>query len=367
MSDSSLRIAVVGGGIIGLACAWRLARDGHRVYVFDGAHEAREASWAAAGMLAPHNEAEEPGPLHVLGTESLERWPAFLSALDVDHGLVDFREHGSLIPIIDEIDEREVLRKQDYLSIAGIENHLLSRAEVLDQERSLTTAVKGALWLPAAQVNPRAVTQVLRERCAEAGVSLRYGIAVAGIAGGVVRPRFGSEVQVDRVVLASGAWTPHLATLVGLDLPGEPVKGQMALLGGADHLLKHFVHCRHAYCVPRAGSGVVIGSTMVRSGFDRSDDPDAVDDLVAGARRLFPALKRHELSESWTGLRPRLRGGLPMVAAIDGVIVATGHFRNGVLLTPITAELVADIVAERPSTIDRSPFDGRALDDEDTV
>lgn len=350
-------IAVVGGGIIGLACAWRLAGEGHRVALFDAAPAAREASWAAAGMLAPHNEADGPGPLHSLGCASLARWDAFLADLVVPPAAVDHRAHGSLIPVLDAEDAELVARKEAALTAAGVPVVRWSRRELLACEPRFAPAIDGALYMPAGQVNPRALTAVLRQRCAERGVALHYGVAVERIAAGWVHRAGGGVHRAARVVLASGAWTPELARITGYDLPGEPVKGQMALFAGGEDLLTRFVHCRHTYCVPRAGHGIVIGSTMVHDGFDRREDPAAIAALAAGARRLLPDLAERPVRESWTGLRPRLRGGLPLIDAVDAhLVIATGHFRNGVLLTPITAELVADLIAGRASACDRVPF-----------
>ena len=350
------RIAVIGGGIIGLACAWRLARDGHRVTLFDAAREALEASWAAAGMLAPHNEAEERGPLHDLGTASLERWPGFIADLEVDPTTVDFRDHGSLVPVLDDDDTRAADRRQALLAAAGISCDWLTGAALGAAEPALGPC-RGALRLPGAQVNPRAVTQLLRERCADGGVDLRYDTPVQALEPGRVWVASDRSHPVDQVVLAAGAWTPTLAELTGLALDGEPVKGQMLLLRGGEDRIHHFVHCRHAYCVPRAGSGVVVGSTMVWNGFDRSQDEHAIADLAAGARRVFPHLAHSRIEETWTGLRPRLAGGLPLLARIrPDLVVATGHFRNGILLTPITADIVADLIADRPSPLTLAPF-----------
>jgi glycine oxidase len=354
---SRRRVVVVGGGIIGLACAWRLAQAGAAVTVLDAAREAREASWAAAGMLAPHHEADAQGPLWRLGQESLGRWPDFVAALVGAAAAVDFRLEGGLLPILAGEDPGPIDAKLAFLSTAGVAVRQLARAELLAEEPALSPRCVGALLIPGGQVNPRLVVLALQQACARLGVDLRFGAPAASISGGTVHLNDGSAVSGDEVVLASGAWTPELARLSGIALAGEPVKGQLLRLDAADGLLRRFIHCHCAYVVPRSGLGVVIGSTMVTTGFDRSEDPDAIARLAAEAAGLIPALQHAEVLETWTGLRPRLRGGLPVIERVSPtLIIATGHFRNGILLTPVTAELVTGLVMQGHVALDLAPF-----------
>lgn len=347
---------VIGGGIIGLACAWRLAQAGWSVTLLDAAAESREASWAAAGMLAPHHEADSPGPLWRLGTASLARWPDFADALGGADAL-DLHMVGGLLPILDPVDADEATRKQAFLAAAGVACEQLSGAVLAAAEPALATTCVSALRLPAGHVNPRLICLRLREACAALGVDLRFGVAVAHLDGTRVIGADGSTLTADEIVLASGAWTPALAQLAGITLLGEPVKGQLLRLAAPDGLLRHFIHSHHAYLVPRRGQGVVVGATMVESGFDRSQDAQAIARLAAGARRLVPALAQADIVETWTGLRPRLSGGLPIIARVrPGLILATGHFRNGVLLTPISAEIVQCIAMQVPAPCELGPF-----------
>jgi len=350
-----LRVAVVGGGVIGLACAWRLAGEGARVTVFDAAAEAREASWAAAGMLAPHNEAEGDGPLWRLGRLSLERWPAFLRDLSAEPAAIDYRAHGSLTPLLDAEARRSAEARVAFLARNGIDCRWLVGDALRAAEPAL--AAPAALALPGGHCDPRLLTALLRRRCADRGVELCYACPVAELDEHGVVTRSGGYLRCDVVVLAAGAWTPALARLAGLELPGEAVKGQMLRLGSGGEGLRHFLHSDRAYCVPRQDGSVVVGSTMVCAGFDRSEDAEAIDGLAIGARHLLPALADAPITETWTGLRPRLPGGLPCIDRVtERLLIATGHFRNGILLTPITAELVADRIYERRSCCDMRPF-----------
>ena len=351
------RVTIVGGGIIGLACAWRLARDGWRVTVLDGAPEAREASWAAAGMLAPHHEAHDAGPLWRLGIDSLARWPGFVEELGIAPAAVDLRLAGGLLPVLDDSDAEMVDARQRFLAAQGIPVRWLDARALRQQEPALAGHCRGALVLPGGQVNPRLVCARLQEAASARGVTIRYHTPVTAIADGLVRLADGGTVASDEVVLASGAWTPGLAALAGIALAGEPVKGQMLRLRAPDGLLRHFVHHHQAYLVPRTGLGLVVGATMVTTGFDRADDPAAIDTLAAGARRLVPALADAPIVEHWTGLRPRIAQGLPVIARVrPGLIIATGHFRNGVLLAPVTAEAVGCLAANKLAPCDLAAF-----------
>lgn len=335
---SRRRIAVVGGGVIGLACAWRLAADGHQVTVFDGAPEAREASWAAAGMLAPHHEATTADAVWRLGCASLARWPDFVQQLDAN---IDLHLNGGFLPLLDDDDEAALAHKHAFTEANGITTQWLSSAELAFREPHLKA--RGALLLPGGHVDPRRLTTALRHACEQRGVDLRYGTPVDALFPGGVRTALTSEA-CDLTVLANGAWTPALAHLAGIALTGEPVKGQLVRFAVEDGLLQHFVHCHHAYLVPRAGAGLVVGSTMVWANFDKSEDPDAIAHLAANARRLLPQLANAPIVETWTGLRPRVGSGMPVLQRVrDDLIIATGHFRNGILLTPITAEAVAEL------------------------
>lgn len=348
------RIAVIGGGVIGLAAAWRLAAEpGTQVTVYDAAALAREASWAAAGMLAPHHESETCDDRWALGVASLAQWPEFarqLGATQPDQEL-DFRCAGGLVPALDPDAAAAGQRRLAELGVGS----WLDAAELRRREPAVTPAAIGALWLPAGQVDARRLGAALGAACARRGVAIRSRGQVS------VRERRlivdGAEIANDLTVLAAGAWTPELAELSGVALSGEPVKGQMLRLAVADGLLRTFIHHPDAYLVARSGQGVVVGATMAWTGFDKAEDAAAIDRLASGARRLVPALANAPIAETWTGLRPRLHRGRPLIARIrPDLIIATGHFRNGILLTPITAEAVAALASGRPPPPETLPF-----------
>lgn len=349
MSDA----LIVGGGIIGLACAWELAHAGCRVALFDAAPEAREATWAAAGMLAPWHECEGDTPLLRLGVASLARWPRLLAEAGIAPAEVDLRLDGGWLPALDPAQVVQLERRRAAL---GLEAPLLSAAEAREREPRLA-GVRAALLLPGGQVDPRLASAALRTRLAALGVELGYARAVARIAPGEVVFADGTVRRAAHVIIASGAWTPALAAAAGIDLPGDPVKGQLLRLDAPDGLLGRFVHAHGTYLVPRTGRGMVVGATMEEKGFDRRDDPAAIAALAAGARALLPALADAPIVETWTGLRPRLQVGRPVIAAVtSGLIVATGHFRNGILLAPATAAAVRALALGDPPPCDPAAF-----------
>lgn len=348
------RITVVGGGIIGLACAWRLTQARHQVTVLEAAPTVREASWAAAGMLAPHHEydpaltvgsdAVQAEALWHLGCASMERWTTFAHDLGGAER-VDFRAAGGLIPLLPE-DAEAVVARAGRLSKAGVQVDTLAG----DRLRAVAPglAVEKALCLPAAQADPRRTTSELMARL---GSAVHVGERAVTITGTTVVTDYGRTLEADLVVLASGAWSPDLAALTGLHLPGDPVKGQMLRFDLPEGALRSFVHCHQAYLVPRAGAGLIVGSTMRWSGFDKTESTEDIALLTENARRLLPDLPA-EPQEHWTGLRPRLARGLPLIDQVrPGLIVATGHFRNGILLTPLTAEVVVGLVEGRPAPV----------------
>ena len=349
------RVIVVGGGLIGLACAWHLVQAGCQVEVLDGAAEAREASWAAAGMLAPHHEAEVDSPLWRLGAAGLDFWPGFLARLGADPATVDWRAGGGWIRARDTAELDRLEAQVRWLRSTGTAVDRLSPAALIRACPGVDPGA-GGLWLPGAQVDPRRVLAVLTAACVAAGVGLRYREGAAALAPGQVTTTAGCRLAAEEVVLASGAWTPALAALAGLERPGSPVAGQLVRLATACEL-PGFVRSGAWYLLSRGGGGgVVVGATMVETGFDRRDDPAAIAGLAAWAGEVVPGLRGATVAEAWTGLRPRLANGLPRLGRIrPGLCVATGHFRNGILLAPISGAMIATAITGKHET--PLPFD----------
>ena len=354
-----MNVAIIGSGIIGLSCAWRLAQRGCHVTTFDGNRESQEASWTAAGMLAPHNEATEPDALWHLCAQSLERWPSFVAELVTSPHEVDYHRRGSLIPVFNDLEKQALAQKVSMMSKAGVEFHWRTPQELKIEEPALGhDQLLGAYALDGGHVDPRRVCAVLRQRCQDLGVELNFETYVSRIVDGEIFLKGGERGAFDHVVLAAGAWTPALAAITGIALKGEAVKGQMIRFASQDGpLLSRFIHCEHAYAVQRQDGSLVIGSTMEYTNFDKSENQKSIDHLVQGAQRLMPHLKTVPLSETWTGLRPKLNGGLPLFQKVlPQLTIATGHFRNGILLAPISSEIVTDLVLGSESSVNLGAF-----------
>ena len=325
-------VAVVGGGVIGLSIAWRAARAGHIVTVHDP-NPGGGASWVAGGMLAPLSEGW-PGEDHVLslGAASLDRWPGFAAALRAETEVDVFTSEASLTVALDAADAADLRTVAEWVGERGHEMRLLSRAEIREFEPSLGPKVRLGLLAPTeSSVDNRALVDALRVAATGAGVRFSDA-AVHDLA----------DLPDDQVVLAAGAASARLWP----DLPVRPVKGEILRLRvrpGATPppqcTVRASVHGRPAYLVPRH-DGLVVGATQYEAS-DTQVTVAGVRDLIADAETIFPALGEYELFEARAGLRPMTPDNLPLIGRIsDRVIAATGHGRNGVLLTPLTADAV---------------------------
>lgn len=366
-------VVVAGGGMVGLAVAWRTARRGLSVTVVDDA-PGTGASAAAAGMLAPVAEAgyrEER--LLRLGLASLASWPAFATELETASGLpVGLRTAGTLVLGFDEDDVRELdalLRFQHELGLAA---ERLTPRETRRREPALSPRVRGGLLVEGDHsVDGRAVHAALLAAAATAGVELvREKVAAVAVDGNrAVGLRLGSGrlVGAGTTVLALGA---HSGSLPGVPaLPVRPVKGQILRLAGAEGLLQHTVRAlvrgRHVYLVPYGGDGVIVGATVEDRGFDARVTAGGVHDLLHDAIEVVPEVEELELVETLARWRPGTPDNAPLLgpSSLPGLVLATGHHRNGVLLTPVTAEATAELLVTgalpevaAPFTADRFPI-----------
>lgn len=346
-------VAVVGAGTIGLASAWRAARSGCTVTLIDP-EPGRGASWAAAGMLAPATEAHygEEGLLE-LNLASRRRWPSFAADL-ADTG---YRETGTVVVARDNDDRAALDDLLDFQRDLGLQVRRLSSREARGLEPGLAPTVRGAVLAEDDhQVDNRALVRALLAACEDEGVEMVRARAteVSTAAGHVdgVGLASGGRVNADAVLVAAGAWSSDL-----VDLPVRPVKGQLVHLHHPRHgpeamtdpLVARNVRAvggrpdRPAvYLVPRADGRLVLGATAEERGFDIAVTAGAVLDLLREAYELLPGLTAYELTETTAGLRPGTPDNAPLIgpAGPDGLVVATGHHRNGILLTPITAEAV---------------------------
>ncbi|WP_345350601.1 glycine oxidase ThiO [Rhodococcus olei] len=336
----SRTVAVVGGGVIGLSIAWRASRAGWAVTLYDP-DVGSGASWVAGGMLAPLSEGW-PGEdeLLAVGAASLDRWPDFGAELERTTGEVLFTSQSSMTVALDAADAADLRTVAEWLDGRGYHLDLLDRAQIRAAEPSLAPTIRLAL-LAAAEfaVDNRALVRALRAACTAAGVTF--------VAQAVTDPE---SLPADQVVLAAGTAAARLWP----GLPVRPVKGEVLRLHhrpgvapAPSQTIRASVHGRPVYLVPR-GDGLVVGATQHESGDDTAVTVAGVRDLIADAQTLMPSIGEYELHETAAGLRPMSPDNLPILGRVtDRVVLAAGHGRNGILLTPLSADAV---VAELSGT-----------------
>lgn len=353
--SSSFDVAVVGAGVIGLAVAWRAAQRGLSVIVLErGAGPGRETSSVAAGMLAPISEAlATEVPLMRLGLASAVAYPDFIDELHDSTGMdTGYLRCGTLLVARDG-DEAEALDREFALRERyGLAVHRLRASEARRLEPALAPTLRLALDIPDDHaIDPRKLTAALARAVTNAGGELRSGAAVERVTGagdrvtGVRLADGGEQITAGHVVLAAGSWTQDVHGLADEDrVPIHPVKGQILRLHdpSGPGLLTRVTRFTGGYLVPRGDGRYVLGATMEERGFDTTVTAGAVFELLRDAFELLPSVTELVIDELSAGLRPATPDNAPAIGpgARAGLHWATGHFRHGILLTPITAEIV---------------------------
>jgi glycine oxidase len=364
MADNKLRsrsptIVVIGAGVMGLGIAWRLRRRGAAVTVFEENAAGRGASHAAAGMLATCVEAE-PGEeqLVALGRLSQELWPDFAAELEQATGqAVDLRQEGTLVVALTADDQARICHHLEFQKSLGLPVEWISSAETRRREPHLAARLAGAVWSPQDhQVDNRKLVAALQAAARASGATLHEHCGVARILsvnGRVtgVRLRDGTEVAADLVVLAAGAWSRQIEGLPSAARPPvRPIKGQLIALrmDPAAPLIRHVVWAPNVYMVPRLDGRLILGATVEEKGFDSTLTAGGMLALLEAAWRALPAIEELPIDEMWVGHRPGSRDDAPILGPglLDGLIYATGHHRNGILLAPVTAESIARLVLD---------------------
>jgi glycine oxidase len=353
------RIAIIGAGVVGLGIAWRLGGRAS-VAVFDRGKAGAGASHAAAGMLAACCEAE-PGEeaLVALGRESHARWPGFAEELAQTSGVdVELRTEGTLVVALTADDQGELVHRLEFQRRKlDLPLQWLSAAATRAKEPHLAGKLAGAVFSPQDhQVDNRKLVQALRIAAEAAGVAIHEHRPVKEIAmqGGRARGVIfedGAKEGADIVVLAAGAWSRSIAGLPpDRRPPVRPVKGQMLALrmDPKAPLLNHVLWAPGAYLVPRRDGRLIIGGTVEEKGFDETITAGGVMALLDAAWRAVPAIEELPIDEIWVGHRPGSRDDAPILGPgpLEGLFYATGHHRNGILLTPITADAMARLVLD---------------------
>jgi glycine oxidase len=346
-------VIVIGAGIIGCAVAFELAEAGARVRVIDARAPGAGASQASAGVLAPYLEDHGSPPLRALGRRSLDLYPSFVDrVVAASSQPVEFDRIGTLEVVTSPDDRLRFNRAADELSAAGIETHWIDGARLAELEPNLAPHVVGGRQIPFhAAVHVPALTAALAAAAARRGVEFSSGTPASRLSqdGGAVAVHTRNDVfRARAAVMAAGAWAPGLVPPGSSPLPVRPVRGQLLHLAAPPRTVRHVVWGADVYLVPWRDGTVFAGATSEDVGFDERNTAAGVAGLLDAAMALVPALAGATFLEARRGLRPASPDDLPFVGrseVLPGVIYACGHYRNGALLAPLTAELVGRLVA----------------------
>ena len=359
-----MKALVVGGGIIGTSIALELATNGIEVVVLDKATPGSEASQAAAGMLAPQAEAIRAGPMFELMLRSRTLYPKWVKGLEALSGLeVGYLPSGLLHVAFDDAEAHALDARVSWQQAHGLRAKWLTGAETRQREPALAEAVLAAAhFADDHQVDPRKLMPALLMAAARSSVTFRAGTvrSVTHANGKVTGVDFEGELlYADVVILAAGAWS---ALITGTPLTPRdvrPARGQLAELHSPLPLITHVLKSGPGYLVPRADGRLIIGSTMELVGYDKQVTTEGLAKILVLALRLVPALANVPVRATWAGLRPWTEDALPILGegeGVSGLVFATGHFRNGILLAPLTARLVGQIVRGEKPGLDVMPF-----------
>lgn len=342
-------VIIVGAGVIGLGIAWRAAQRGLAVTVVDPS-PGSGATWTAAGMLAPATELHygEQSLLR-LGLESARRYPTFVEELEGVAGRrVGYRRDGTLVAAWDAADLAGLRDLQEFGRSLGLSTELVTGRELRRLEPALASGLPGGMVAgDDCQVDNRLLSGALLAAAEKAGVRIVRERAVS-VSGHEVVLADTAVLLADTVVLAAGAWSTQLCGAV----PVRPVKGQTLRLrvpGEAPlrRVLRGTVHGSPVYVLPRADGQIVVGASSEEAGFDQRPRAGAIYDLLRDAQALVPVLGEAAFEEVSTSVRPGSPDNAPLLGptGVDGLIVATGHYRNGILLAPVTADGIAELLA----------------------
>jgi glycine oxidase len=343
-------VIVIGGGIIGLSLSLELRKSGASVLVIDRGEPGREASSAAGGMLVDCM-IETPAALQSLAIASARMYPEFASELEIDSGLsVDLRDQGAIVfPPPGHAHERP-----------GFTLAPLLGAQLAELEPGLADFNRPAFYVQERSVDPRALTAAAFKTAKRRGVDFASGHAVTavdlsdGCVSGVSTEQ--TTFRTAKVVNCAGAWSGQIGPYA---FPTRPVKGQMlCLLSPVRELLKHVIRSPEIYLIPRSDGRILAGATVEEAGFDKRTDVSTMQRLHRDAVAMVPELRKAKILEDWAGLRPGTPDSLPILGATatPGYYVATGHFRDGILLAPVTARVMAQVIEGKNPDYDLACF-----------
>jgi glycine oxidase len=361
-----VKVVIVGGGIIGNSVAWRLAREGATVTVLERARLGQEASWAAAGLIAPQAEAQSAGPFFDLCLRARDSFRQISARLIGDSGIdPEYGDFGILYLALNDAERGELEARARWQRAAGGAVEELTPDEARELEPGISRETVYALYMPEDRpLDNRKLTQAYASAANRCGANFNEGMTATtiltnnGRAWGV-RVHGGAILDADIVVIAAGSWSDSLRGLEDDHVAIHPVRGQIICFEGRPGLINPPVFSQRGYLVPRRDGRLLAGSTMEETGYNRSVTMAGMEKIVTGAIAMVPSLANVTFREAWAGLRPATQDLLPVLGAspsIPNVIYATGHFRSGILLSALTGEVIADLAIGRTPAIDLTPF-----------
>src|SRR5829696_578132 len=367
-TNSGYDAIFVGGGVIGLTCAWRAATGGARVCVLERERPAAGATGVAAGMLAPAGEASwGEDDLVSLNLESLRRWPEFSEELQrASETRIGLARRGALHVALDRDEAENLRRRYELHRRLGLDSEWLTGRSCRELEPGLATVIRGGAHVPGeASVDPRRVVAALLTALEREAVPVHAGIEVTAAerreGSWRLRTASGEDFAAASLVLSAGCWSGQPDWIPPEARPPvRPVKGEVLTLRGPaeEPVCERIVAGDRVYMVPRADGRLIVGATVEEKGFDATVTAGGTHELLREAYRLIPEIAEIELAETAAGLRPGTPDNAPLIGAseVDGLLIATGHFRNGVLQAPLTGDCIAALLAGEEPPVDLTPF-----------
>jgi glycine oxidase len=349
-------ILIIGGGVIGLTIARELHKKGfRRITILERGEIGKESSYAAAGMLAPQAETDKTDDFFRFCSESNQLYPQFTAELfdetDVD---IELDRSGTLYLAFTDKDVKEIRQRFQWQKSAGLQVEHLSAQETRQAEPFVSPDVLESLFFPNDwQVENRKLLHALQKYCELYGIEIRERAEIKSLLteNGTI---IGAETEKEKfsagkVVLATGAWTSLIKADTFILPKIKPLRGQMISFYTAKRIFSKVIYSPRGYIVPRADGRVLAGATVEDAGFDKSVNAEGIDFVREHALEIAPSLVNLEIQDTWAGLRPFAADGLPIVGAIseiENLLIATAHYRNGILLAPLTAKILAEKIAE---------------------
>lgn len=368
LNQNKADVAIIGGGIIGCAIAFQLAKRQVDVILIEKASRVgTEASWAGAGILTSHASTHEPYP--ELCRASLALYPSLATELKAETDIdIEFIRSGTLSVFFDEAEAAGLIGLAQRRVNRGFSAEVLSPEQTWKLEPAVSKAIAGAVLFPedGHVRNPKMVT-ALAKGAAKFGAKFLLGNPITGfhrengrVVGTVVN---GETIYADSFVIAAGCWAGNLTALLDLPISISPVKGQIVLLETMPPLIQRTIDGLGIYIVPRADGKILLGATVEFVGYDKIPSVDGVKQMIDAGVVIAPELAQSTFVQTWAGLRPYYKNGpcLGYLPGYDNVVLASGHFKNGILLAPITGQLIAELLTTGQPSLPIEPFEPTTL------